>query len=133
MAEEMAVRMVEPRPQPAIVDADRAWTERVRRDQERIESWNRRHVDKIGVLLGSTFVRHNETWPWLRDRRGASLSCSRFYPAVNVAVDIFPVIGPAEEAEIADKREVFGAAGIRYGALSHAMELVDLIPQVGLS
>ncbi len=132
MIEEVAVRMVEPRA-PRPTRSDDAYFQRQAAEKARLDSWNAKAKDKIGALLGSLFVRHNEVWPNIRTASRESLTCSRFYPAINVAVDIFPVIGPEQERAIAWKREVFKAMGTRYGALSYDMEVTDLVPQVGLA
>lgn len=132
--QEVAVRMVDPRPAGAVSEGgrDAAWNERQRADLARIDAWNKDRRDKIGEFLKAGAVRFNETWAHLRDRSGRTITVSKFYPALNVAVDVFPSIGSTEEIEIADKRRIFAKVGVRYGALDYSMELAELIPQVGL-
>lgn len=105
----------------------------VARDRKRWALANEARRDKIGEFLGSTFHRTHEAWPHLKGPDGQPVSVHRYYPTLNVALDIFPALTEADERAVADKRRILGAAGIRYGALTYDMELVGLVPQIGLT
>lgn len=130
--------IVEPKPAdeaPTSQDAgqDAAYLAQKARDEAAIliENQKREQHDQIGTLLGSNFFIENKGFSWLR-MFNAPMTVSRFYPMLNTAVDIFKGIGPNEETEIAVKRKLFKAQGLRYGALSYAMDLSELIAQVGI-
>ena len=128
---EVAVRMVEPRRGPGMSE-DAAVEQQARNEKAGIDAYNERHRDKIGKFLG-----HEHFLPWqsfahVKDRRGDVVTVTRFYPVLNIALDIFPkIIGPLCDI-VEERRQLLKAAGIRYGALDYGMALDDLIPQVGL-
>ena len=129
----VASRMVTPRRPPAgFEEADERLQRGAARDRARINAINDRNKDKIGEFLGSTFYRTGETWAHLRGRKGFPLACGRYYPVLNIAVDIFQRLTEADTEDVEEKRRVLGGAGIRYGALTYDMDLTDLVAQVGI-
>jgi hypothetical protein len=85
--------------------------------------------DPIAELFGGKFCILNKCF-WFIDYQSAPVRVHRYYPDKNVAVDVFPVIGPEETREIAFKRVAFKRERIRYGALSYAMDVAQLLPQI---
>lgn len=109
-------------------------------DQQKIEQRKKEQEDQVGTLLGSKYFIQQWTDPILLDTdRNIQMTVSRFYPEVNVAMDIYPFIGPDEKRDIELKRKIFSEnpathAGIkikvRYGALSYSDPLANLMPQL---
>jgi hypothetical protein len=97
-------------------------------------------VDQIAEIVGGTWFITSWTDPILNvPSVGQQMSVSRFYPTSFVAVDIFTNIGEHEKRIIEAKRKAFKEnkvtygnekRKVRYGALSWADPLANLMPQL---
>lgn len=86
-------------------------------------------IDELSHRLSSGVYITQWTWPWLERviaGRMTRMIIDRFYPQINVAVDL----GNVDLGEVEVKKSLFKSNGIQYANLSSGMAWSDLVSKL---